>query len=288
MRESGEERGEGVRLNKALADAGLCSRRKADELIFAGKVKVNGEVAESPGVRVLTGKDIVEVDGKTLGLRGGEAEPCWLMINKPVEVVATVSDPEGRRTVLDLVPKEWRGRRLYPVGRLDYFSEGLLLLTDDGELAHRLTHPRWHLPRVYEVRVRPEKGEYVTEAVLNVMRKGMTLAEGEKLAPVEVRVAEVRTPASRAEQEQGEQGEQGERVAENRPRAPKSAGIALEMVLHQGINRQIRRMCRDLRLTVLRLQRLRQGPLELGDLASGAARALTEKELAALRKAVGL
>lgn len=258
-----------MRLNKAIADAGLCSRRKADDLIFAGKVAVNGIVAESPGVRVIAGKDKVELEGKPVSLRGGEAEPCWLMINKPVEVVATASDPEGRRTVLDLVPAEWREHRLYPVGRLDYFSEGLLLLTDDGELAHRLTHPRWHLPRVYEVRVRPVKGNVVPDAALSVMRKGMTLMEGEKLAPVEVRVLDTdhrHSPGGRTDMRE----------------------IVLEMVLHQGINRQIRRMCRDLNLTVLRLRRLRQGPLALGDLATGAARPLTEQELSALRKAVDL
>ena len=140
----------GVRLNKALADAGLCSRRKADELIFAGRVTVNGMAADSPGLRV-GASDLVEVDGRPVRLRAqgaavgkaGEAHwtPCWLMLHKPVGVVSTASDPEGRRTVLDFVPPAWKGRRLFPVGRLDYFSEGLILLTDDGELAHRLRHP---------------------------------------------------------------------------------------------------------------------------------------------------
>lgn len=256
---------EEIRLNKALADAGLCSRRKADEYIFAKEVTVNGLVAESPGVRVVPGRDTVRFRGKPVLLRNAgatEHEPCWLMLHKPVEVVATAQDPEGRRTVLDFVPEAWRDRRLYPVGRLDYFSEGLLLLTDEGELAHRLMHPRWHLPRVYEVRVRPERiggEEPALEAALNAMRRGMTLEEGEKLAPVDVRVAPDRGP-----------------------------GILLEMTLRQGLNRQIRRMCRDLNLTILRLKRTRQGPLELGSLAVGTARALSGQELAALRKAVGL
>ena len=263
-----------VRLNKALADAGLCSRRRADELIFSGVVRVNGHPASGPGMRVLPGRDRVDVAGRPVLLReaGKHVEQvCWLMLHKPVQVVATVRDPEGRRTVLDLVPEPWRSRRLYPVGRLDYFSEGLLLLTDDGELAHRLTHPRWHLPRVYEVRVRPEHGSCVPESALNAMREGMTLREGEKLAPVTVeRVSEDRNEGN---------------ISGKRPREP---GILLRMTLHQGLNRQIRRMCRDLGLTVLRLKRVSQGPVSLGTLPSGRVRPLKEEEVAALRRAVGL
>lgn len=264
-RSGGEQPGgaTGTRLNKALADAGLCSRRKADDLIFAGAVRVNGAAADSPGLRVDPDRDRVEVNGRPVRLKlPGRQDVCWLMLHKPVEVVSTVSDPQGRRTVIDLVPEPWRGRRLYPVGRLDYFSEGLLLLTDDGELAHRLSHPRWHLPRVYEVRVRPENGGEVPEAALAAMRRGMTLAEGESLVPVEVRVLRERT------------SREGETL--------------LEMTLRQGVNRQIRRMCRDVGLTVLRLRRIRQGPLALADLPPGAVRSLTEKEKADLRRAVGL
>lgn len=258
---------EGIRLNKALADAGLCSRRKADELIFSGAVSVNGQPATSPGVRVVPGRDTVTLRGSLVPLRGtegGQPAPCWLMLHKPVGVVATASDPEGRRTVLDFVPSPWKERRLYPVGRLDFFSEGLLLLTDDGELAHRLTHPRWHLPRVYEVRVRSEHGQTVSEAALDAMRRGMTLREGERLAPVDITVLA---------------------RADGRGREP---GTLLSMTLHQGLNRQIRRMCRDVGLTILRLKRVRQGPLELGGLAAGHIRPLTGDEVAALRRAVGL
>lgn len=264
----------GVRLNKALADAGLCSRRRADELVFSGAVRVNGRPADSPGLRVTPGRDAVEVNGRPVALRGeaqDKSEPCWLMLHKPVQVVATARDPEGRRTVLDLVPEPWRGRRLYPVGRLDYFSEGLLLLTDDGELAHRLTHPRWHLPRVYEVRVRPELGPAVPEAALETMRRGMTLREGEKLAPVDVERVAVAGP---------------DRAASGK--GAREPGVLLRMTLHQGINRQIRRMCRDLGLTVLRLARVSQGPVRLGDLPPGGVRPLRGDEVAALRRAVGL
>lgn len=250
---------EGVRLNKALADAGVCSRRRADELVFAGRVRVNETVADSPALRVVPG-DRVELDGRPVQLKASEEKVCWLMLNKPVQVVSTASDPEGRETVLDLVPDPWRRRRLFPVGRLDYFSEGLILLSDDGELAHRLTHPRWHLSKVYHVLVRPEDGEDSVPAALSLMRRGMTLAEGEKLAPVEVRVLPSKS----------------------------SRGILLEMVLHQGLNRQIRRMCRDVGFTVLRLRRVKEGPLELGSLAPGRVRPLSDLEVAALRRAVGL
>lgn len=244
-----------LRINKFLAEAGVCSRRRADELVAAGLVNVNGQVA-GMGAQVETG-DAVEVQGKPVAL--AEAAPCHILLHKPVEVVSTASDPEGRRTVLDILPERFRvangrARRLYPAGRLDFFSEGLLLITDDGPLTHALTHPASHIPRVYEVAVR----EPITDAMLRVMRSGMTLAEGEKLAPVGLRV----------------------RVERDR--------TVMELTLHQGVNRQIRRMCRDLGLTVLRLTRVTMGPLTLGALPVGKARLLTSDELSALRRAVGL
>ena len=242
----------GVRLNKALADAGFCSRRHADMLIFSGALTLNGKPATNPALRVMPG-DVLTVHGEVVSLVAHQ--PCCLMLNKPVAVVSTVSDPQGRPTVLDFVPPAWRGRRLYPVGRLDFFSEGLLILTDDGALAHRLMHPRYHLPRIYRVLVR----ENPSDEALETMRRGMTLAEGENLAPVQVRRL-----------------------------SPQADGFWLEMTLSQGLNRQIRRMCRDLGQTILRLVRVSQGPLRLGKLAPGTARELTGDELAALHKAAGL
>jgi 23S rRNA pseudouridine2605 synthase len=174
--------------------------------------------------------------------------------------MCTVRDPEGRRTVLDLLEGKYAGRRIYPVGRLDYFSEGLLLLTADGVLAERLMHPRRHLPKRYELLVRTGP-EGVPEAFLDKMRGGMTLAEGDKLAPVEVR--RLRFMAGREEE-------------------------LVELTLHQGVNRQIRRMCRDLGLTVLRLVRVGEGPLALGGLGKGRCRELTARELRELRAATGL
>ena len=241
-----------LRLNKALAHSGIASRRAADTMIQEGRVAVNGEVVNEPGTRVNVATDTVYVDGKAL-LFDQSARKTYLLCNKPVQVVATVKDPQGRKTVMDLLPDTFRKERLYPVGRLDYFSEGLLLLTNDGEMTLRLTHPRYHLPKVYHVTVR----EKPSGAVLEIMRRGMTLAEGEKLAPIQVTLLP-------------------------------DKNFLLEMTLNQGVNRQIRRMCRDLDLTILRLVRLSAGPLHLGDLPLGAIRALTPQELTAVKKAVGM
>ena len=237
---------EGVRLNKAIASTGHCSRRNADELILAGRVRVNGQPESNPARRVLPGESIA-VDGRVLS---APQAFTYLMLNKPVQIVCTVSDPEGRPTVLDCLPQEYKGLRLYPVGRLDYFSEGMLLLTNDGQLAQRLTHPRHHQPKTYEVLVRGP----VPEEALKTMRRGMRLAEGEDLLPVDVAAQ------------------------------PAAGNTLLQMVLRQGYNRQIRRMCRDLGLTVLRLCRVAQGALRLGNLPSGKVRPLTEAEVTSLRE----
>ncbi len=241
----------GVRLNKYLAQSGLCSRRKADELVEAGRVSVNGRRAKA-GDRVLP-HDRVCVDGRLLGDR---EEPVCLMLHKPPKVVSTARDPQGRTTVLEYVPKEYRHLRLYPVGRLDYLSEGLILLTNDGALAQRLAHPSNNQRKVYEVEVRGS----VTERVLSTLRGGMTLQEGDVTAPCEV---EVLGPAARQ-------------------KAAKTT--LLRFVLHQGLNRQIRRMCRDVGLAVQRLCRVAEGNLELGSLPPGRTRVLAEKDLRLLRE----
>ena len=241
----------GVRLNKAISAAGLCSRRKADELILAGQVRINGTLEENPARRVLPGDRIAVNDRELAAVQ----EYYYLLLHKPVQTVCTVNDPEGRPTVMAYLPPEVRHLRLYPVGRLDYFSEGLLLLTNDGELAQRLTHPRHHQPKTYEVLIRGS----VPETALAVMRRGMRLDEGQALLPVDVEA----------------------KTAEN-------GNTLLRMVLRQGVNRQIRRMCRDLGLTILRLRRVAQGPLALGSLKPGAARALAPGEVAGLRQSVGL
>jgi 23S rRNA pseudouridine2605 synthase len=177
------------------------------------------------------------------------------MLHKPVETVTTASDPQGRKTVLDLLPPEIRRQRPFPVGRLDFFSEGLLLLTTDGDLCYRLTHPKYHLPKVYVVTIRGS----VPQRAVQAMRSGMTLKEGDKLAPAKVRL-----------------------------KKPVAGTQQLEITLIQGVNRQIRRMCEEFGLTILRLRRVRQGPVALGNLKPGAWRELTDEENAALKKDVGL
>ena len=243
-----------TRINKALAAAGVCSRRHADDLIAAGRVTVNGAVVTEAGLRIDPARDALAVDGAPVNL--APEIPITLALHKKPGVVTTASDPEGRPTVFDGLAEAWRGKRLFPVGRLDFFSEGLLLLTTDGELALRLTHPRWHVPKRYRVTVRGR----VTPDMLGIMARGMRLTEGERLAPVAARLVE----------------------------GPAQDRAVLEMELHQGVNRQIRRMCRDLGLTVLRLARVSQGPVALGDLPPGACRELTPAELASLRQSVGL
>ena len=243
---------DGTRLNKFIAASGYCSRRKADELIFAGAVQVNGTVEHSPGRRILP-DDVILVEGKRLAAL--PVSFSYIMLHKPIQVMCTAQDPQGRPTVLDCLTAEMRRNRVYPVGRLDYFSEGLLLLTNDGELAQRLMHPRHHQPKTYDVLVRGA----VPAAALATMRRGMRLAEGEQLRPVEV---------------------------ESRLQA--NGHTRLRMVLHQGVNRQIRRMCRDLGLTILRLKRIRLGPLALGDLPVGDCRFLSAVETTALLQAAGI
>ncbi len=238
----------GVRINKALADAGICSRRKAEELIVAGKIMVNGKQVTELGHRVLP-NDSICLNGQEV-LRSSKR--CYLMLHKPVQTMCTAYDPEGRSTIFDILPKKWKDKRLFSVGRLDYFSEGLLILTDDGDFAQKLAHPSHDLTKTYRVLVREE----VSEAMLNIMQGGMTLQEGEKLAPVKVEI--VRKPNKNTNT------------------------TLLEMTLTQGINRQIRRMCRDLDLTIFKLIRIAQGDVLLGDLEAGQVRELNAEEIKSL------
>ena len=245
---------ETIRLNKFLAKCGLTSRRGADQMVFDGRVTVNNVLADSPGQQITAGKDKVEVDGKKVSLSSDAQGNIWIMY-KPIQIVTTAKDPQGRKTVLDILPEDIRSQRPYPVGRLDYFSEGLLLVTTDGDLCHRLTHPSFHQPKVYEVIVRGT----VSKEAMDTMRAGMTLREGEKLAPVTVR-----------------------------PSKPEQGRQQVELTLNQGINRQIRRMFRDFDMTILSLKRTKQGPLSLGGLKPGEFRELTETEKTQLLKEVEL
>ena len=250
--ETGEAPQAGERLQKYLARCGVASRRRAEELIVAGEVTVNGRVARELGLRVDPDHDIVRV-------RGVRAQApqrlIALLLNKPAGVVTSASDPHGRPIVLDLVPPRWRDERLFPVGRLDQYSEGLLLLTNDGELALRLTHPRYALTKEYHALVRGRP-----DAAALARLEGGLLLEGETRPTAPARAWLL-----------GDDDDE-----------PRGVWVAVE--LHEGRNRQVRRMFAALGYRVLRLRRVRVGPLTLGGLRPGEARELTARELAALRK----
>ncbi|HVW33786.1 MAG TPA: pseudouridine synthase [Acidimicrobiia bacterium] len=229
------------RLQKVLARAGLGSRRACEELIAGGRVEVNGAVAEL-GQRVDPERDRVTVDGVTLPVRPGLV---YYLLNKPAKVVTTASDPQGRPTVLQLVPAE---PRVFPVGRLDWETEGLLLLTNDGELAHGLTHPSRGVPKTYLAEV----GGVPGRAALRRLREGVELDDG-PTAPARVRLAQAT-----------------------------ATGAALEIVIHEGRNRQVRRMCEAVGHPVRRLVRTRFGPLHDQRLAPGDWRPLSPPEIRAL------
>ena len=241
----------GVRLQKILSAAGRASRRQAESLIEAGRVTVNGETVTALGTRADPARDDVRLDGRRVGPPAGRR---YLLLNKPRGYVTTRRDPQRRRTVLDLIPDV--ADYVYPVGRLDYDSEGLLLLTNDGELAARLTHPRHGVPRVYEATVRGVP----SAAQLGRLAAGVPV-EGRRAAPAAVRKLEDRS---------------ARRTDESRVR----------IVLLEGRNRQVRRMLEAIGHPVRRLRRVELGPLRLGRLRPGAVRDLRPAEVAALRRAV--
>jgi 23S rRNA pseudouridine2605 synthase len=233
---------EPVRLQKLLARAGVASRRVVEELIEEGRVRVNGEVA-TLGQRADPEIDAVEVDGVLVGVR---PDTVWYLLNKPAGVVSTASDPQGRPTVVALVPAE---PRVFPVGRLDADTEGLLLLTNDGEVTHRLTHPSHGVEKEYLAHVegKPSRG------ALRALRDGVELDDG---------------PTSPA-------------------KASLVAPDVVRLVIHEGRNRQVRRMCDAVGHPVRRLVRVRVGPLTDDRLAPGEWRPLRQDEVRALERAAG-
>lgn len=240
---------EPIRLNRFLASAGIASRRRCDDLIRERRITVNGSVVTELGTRVAPESDVVLVDGAPAVLAAGD----WtLVLHKPKHVLVAAVDVRGRRTVLDLL-HEFPGR-VFPVGRLDYRSEGLLLLTNDGELAFRLAHPRYKVEKIYRVEVVGD----VEAATIDALRKGVVLEDG-PTQPAEVKI--VSSVAGRT---------------------------TLEFGLREGRKRQIRRMLALFGLPVERLVRTRFGPLELGTLAEGVWRVLESDEILALRRAAGL
>jgi 23S rRNA pseudouridine2605 synthase len=232
-----------VRLAKHLAHAGVASRRASESLIAEGRVTVGGEIVRDPA-RAVDGTEAIAVDGEAVAPRG--AAPVVLAVHKPAGVVSTASDTHGRPTVVELVRNP--PGRLYPVGRLDADTTGLILLTDDGDLAHRLTHPRFEVPKTYLARV---GGGPVRERALRALREGVTLDDG-------------RTPPA------------GARLV--RP-------DLVELTLREGRKRQVRRMLEAVGHPVRALQRVGFGPLRLGELPAGAHRRLTPAEVERLRKA---
>ncbi|HEY4433416.1 MAG TPA: pseudouridine synthase [Candidatus Cybelea sp.] len=232
-----------IRLNRFLAQAGVASRRHADGLIAAGRVSIDGRVVRELGTQVAPGSE-VRVDGTPVA---PAAEPTYLLLNKPLGVVTTMHDPQGRRTVAQLVA----GRpRVFPVGRLDYATAGALLLTDDGELAHRLLHPRFGVDKTYRAEI---AGRLSPDEVRRLM-EGISLDDG-RAAGAKLRVLAVRREHS-----------------------------VVDVTIHEGRNRQVRRMFEAIGHPILALTRTRFGPLRLGSLPAGHVRGLTDKELEALQR----
>lgn len=238
-----------VRLQKFMAEQGIDSRRKSEDLIRAGKVKVNGHIAVI-GQKINPKKDLVTV-GKQKIVPPKTRNMVYIMLNKPRGYVTTVSDEYDRKTVMDLISdiKE----RIYPVGRLDKDSEGLLIMTNDGSFTNCLTHPSHGLAKVYRVTVRPA----IDDEILYNLRNGIVI-DGRKTAPADVTVLT---------------------EEENR--------VVLEFVLHEGRNREIRKMCESQGLEVARLKRTAVGSLKLGVLPQGKYRELTEQEVKKLLRSAG-
>lgn len=232
-----------------MAEQGVASRRKSEDLIRAGKVKVNGHIAEI-GMKINPRKDLVTV-GKQKLTNVKNRKMVYIMLNKPRGYVTTVSDELGRKTVMDLLPDF--GCRIYPVGRLDKDSEGLLLLTNDGSFTNCMTHPSHDYAKVYRVTVRPA----VNDEILFNLRNGIEI-DGRKTAPCEVTVLT---------------------EEENR--------VVLEFILHEGRNRQIRKMCESQGLEVARLKRISIGPIKLGMLKQGDYKELSEQDVKKLLRSAG-
>lgn len=236
-----------MRLQRFLARAGVASRRGSEDLMTAGRVRVNGQVVNELGARVDPSADVVEVDGVRVVL--GD-EPTYLILNKPSGYVTTMNDPQHRPTVSELVPREPAG--LFPVGRLDRHTTGLLLFTTDGTLAHNLLHPRYQVEKTYVAKVEGSPSEHE----LGRLRGGVTLDDG-PTAPARVSVLRATPPA------------------------------AIEIAIREGRKRQVRRMFAEIGHPVVTLKRISFGPLVLGDLPPGSFRDLTTEEVVALRRAPG-
>ncbi len=238
-----------IRLNKYIAQSGAYSRREADGLISQGRVKVNGRFVQTLGEKIDSDRDTVEVGGSIIQ---PSEEMVYVMLHKPPGYLVTKKDPLKRPTVMELLPPLASG--IFPVGRLDLDSAGLLILTNDGELAHRLLHPSYEVKKLYRVRVKSRP----SEASLDTLRKGVYL-DGKKTAPARI------TPVSLGARQSW-----------------------LDVEIHEGRKREVRRLFESQGYSVLELKRLRFAGLSLGKLASGAWRHLSAAEVRGLKKKVGL
>jgi 23S rRNA pseudouridine2605 synthase len=234
-----------IRLQKYLADAGVASRRAAEKLIAEGRVSVNGEVIREMGVQVDENYDVVALDGETVK---HAVKKEYIMLNKPTGFITTVSDDKGRPTVMELVSDIQA--RIYPVGRLDYDTEGLLLLTNDGDLTFRITHPKHDIAKTYVAEVTGD----VSMDTINQLRRGVVI-DGQKTSPAEVEVI-----------------------------GATQYGTKVEITIHEGRNRQVRKMFEAIGCIVKRLKRTKEAGLTLGHLPLGKWRKLSESEVNMLKK----
>ena len=253
-----EKHSEEIRLNHFLAQVGIASRRACDALIAGGHVRVDGRVVKEMGTRVVPGLDVIEVDGVPVGK---PAKRLVLIMHKPKGIVSTVTDPEGRPTVADLARRLFRNQRLFPVGRLDVNTTGALLMTNDGLLCYKLTHPRFGIPRVYHVRVRGRFDD-VTQRRLEIMAQEGTRERGRRGAKV--------------------RSKPGVELVAKLPKE-----TILKITLLEGRNRQVRSMIEAVGLRVNDLKRVSFGPVSVRKLPLGAIRPLDKRELDRLEAAVG-
>ena len=240
-----------IRLQKVIADAGLMSRRAAEDLIRQGRVTVNSERPEL-GRRVDPESDVIEVDGSRLLTSRGHV---YLMLNKPKGVLTTLSDPQGRATVADLLPA---GKRVFPVGRLDTDTEGLVLLTNDGELAHRLMHPSFEIPKRYVAEV----DGAMSASDVKTLTNGVRIDRGRKARADQARIRSIK--------------------------GGRNPRTMIEVTLHEGRKHVVKLMLAEVDHPVRKLVRTGLGPLKLGTLRPGASRKLTAEEISALYRAAGL
>lgn len=235
------------RLQKIISQAGITSRRKAEQLILEGKVTVNGEIIKELGVKSDPEKDDIRINGKQIFL---DKERIVILFNKPAKVITSMNDPQNRKKVIDFININ---ERVYPIGRLDYETEGLLLLTNDGELAHRLMHPKFGIEKTYEVIVNsiPDAND------INKLRNGIMLKDGITL-PAKIEIVN--------------------QLQNNR--------VKFNITIHEGRNRQVRRMCKAINLEIESLKRIRYGFLTLDGIAKGEYRFLSNKEIEKLKKSI--